>query len=205
MSETLASVDLEHDLRQTVGVVLIKPDAIENDLTQIIIDNIYSKLQKDVPDIEVEDVVVMDSLEPQEVKDIYPDLDQTYLRAHQDFFEKGPLVAVFFSSDGSKKDIWDLLTKARGKIGEGSGLEDSIRGILPLPGERDRFNELSGKLKTGQTVDSDYAEIIRNLAHVPDNMREFAGLARAVDKREPVKILKQKFGSDYSKIWDRLA
>lgn len=204
MTESSHIKDLETDLRQNVGLVLIKPDAVNNGIAEDLIGNVFSKLQKNIPDIEMEDVIFIDSFNADEVSRIYPDLDKKYLDAHKKLFENGSLVAVFFSSESGQSDIWSLLLKIRGKAREGSGIEDSIRSILPLPGDRARFEELSRKAENETLNSDDYVDIIKNLMHVPSNVQEFIALALVVNKREKVNILTKKLGADFDVTLDNI-
>jgi nucleoside diphosphate kinase len=198
-NENISHVDFENELRHKIGVVLVKPDAVESGVAEEIIAHVFDKLKVTIPDIALEDVVIVPSFKPDEVEKIYPNLKGEYQKAVKTVLSNGPSVAVYFSSKSGDKDIWESMYRIRGKVKAGHGIEDSIRAIIPLPGDRKVFEEISTKIKSGeQMTDADYENACKNLIHVPDDMKEFASLSQIVNSHQELELLK-KSDDDFTK------
>lgn len=196
MTETTGYKEYETNLRRSLGIMLMKPDSLEAGIAEELIDHTYSKLRKKVSDIELLGAVIVSSFNEADVERIYPDLEQTYKDAFKVFYKQGPLVVVFWESKSGQDDIWVLLKSIRGKISEGSGLEDSIRSIIPLPGYREKYNEMTKKLEGGILTSEDYIELCKSLVHIPENIKEVAGLFLCIDETEINEIFGQTRSQD---------
>ncbi|MEK7498195.1 MAG: hypothetical protein AAB656_04745 [Patescibacteria group bacterium] len=198
MSETVNYDEFEHNLRVSLGMMLIKPDALDAGIAIELIDHTYGKLKEKVLDVEAVGAVLISSFNEEAVDRIYPDLEDNYKEAFKVFYKQGPLIVVFWGSESGKTDLWDLLRTIRGKITEGHGLEDSIRSIIPLPGHKEKYNEMTKKLETGNLEAEDYIELCKSLVHIPENIKEFSGLFLSIDESEirdifgPTKALELK-------------
>lgn len=195
MTELIEHTEFEQHLRSTLGVMLMKPDALEVGIVEELIDYTYTRLQTIVPNIELAGAILIPSFNEAEVEKIYPDLEDKYRDAFKIFYKQGPLVAVFWSSDSTPQDLWIILKTLRGKITEGFGLNDSIRSIIPLPGNRERYEEITKKIESEELNSDDYIELCRSLVHIPENIKEFAGLFLSIDQSEIIDV----FGSDKAK------
>ncbi len=194
MTETANCTEYERNLRHSLGIMLIKPDALEEGIAEVLIDYTHQKLKAKVADIELTGAILIPFFNERQVKKIYPDLDDRFINAFNAFYKEGPLVVVFWSSNSAQQDLWSLLRTIRGKVNQGSGLEDSIRSIIPLPGlgRRERYEEITRKLENRDLNDEDYIELCKTLVHVPEDIKEFAGLLLSIDQPEIIEVL----GSD---------
>lgn len=184
MTETIDSHQYETKTRHTLGMMLVKPDAIEAGIAEALIVHTFDRLKAEIFDIDLKGVVLIDSFSHEQTEQIYPDLDEKYKKAYKSIYCEGPMIVVFWSSESGRHDIWSKLKTIRGKVTLGHGLNDSIRSIIPLPGYKQKYEELSGKLQTGLLSDDDYIELSKNLVHIPENLKEFAGLFVNIPENE---------------------
>jgi len=189
MSEIIKSQEYETKLRHNLGLMLVKPDAIEAGIAEELIDHAHRKLKDGVPDIELLGAAIVPSFNDADVDKIYPDLHGEFKQALKSFYKQGPSIAVFWSSKSGTQDIWAQLIKIRGKITVGYGLDDSIRSIIPLPGHKERYEETTNKLQSGNLDFDDYIELCKSLVHVPQNMKEFTGLFLSINEEDINDIL----------------
>lgn len=185
----MENTGVEQELRTTLGLMMFKPDAIDDQIVEELIDISLGKLKKTIPDIELKGVIFIPSVTEEQTEKIYPNLNENYLRGMKTLLKRGPVLVVFWGSDSGTKDLWQALLSLRGKIGKGYGIEDSIRSIIPLPHRRQDYEKLSKRIKEGNLSDEDYVELCKGLIHVPDNINEYAGLLSSLDKNEVTKIL----------------
>ena len=184
--------ELIKKLRNTFGVVMLKPDAIDEGVEDYLIDHIYKKLREQIPDIELAGVIANESFREDQTEKIYPNLNESYLKGMKTLLKNNQTMVVFFTSRSGDQDVWSLLRNIRGKIGTGLGMENSIRSIIPLPGKVEKFKKLSQKIKEDKLSEEDYIELCKGLVHVPDDEKEVAGILSSLDRTELINIFGSK-------------
>ena len=192
--ERLESLPPEESLKKTFGAVLFKPDSIELEVYDFVLQHIINKLRE--YGIVLAGVVKVPPMTREQVESLYPGLAKEYLDAHIDTLgQKETLIAVFEGRTDTV-DIWEKIRELKGKIGNGYGIEDSVRAMVPLPGEEDEFNRVHQKVVNGEILDfEDYKNLARNLIHSPDTAKDFRSIVRLVSEEQ----LGQMFGVERSK------
>jgi len=166
------------------GLMLIKPDAVEKDLTESLISHILSTPTLDQK-VTLENVIVLNPLtDPTDLALVYPNMEPAYMEASIHLFSSGRSVLVVVKGVGVDMD--EEFRKIKGKISGDLGrygLNDGIRAIIPTVGEKDAFLKLRDKKKRGIQLDTeDYYALVRNLVHTPDTVQEKIGLIHLANK-----------------------
>ncbi len=166
-----------------IGAILLKPDAVELGVDDFITE-LVSKRMLIEASASLEVAAPLCNLTKEQTRRIYPTLDPNYFEGHAANFLSGISIALFYVGNSGEVNLWQLLKKIRGKITLGDGFEHSIRASIPLPGKREKYNELSKKLKNKEPLClEDYMSLSENLAHVPENIFEFDGLLSLIPKK----------------------
>ncbi len=159
-----------------IGAILLKPDAVDLGVDEFITDLVSRRMLTEAG-ASLEVAASLFNLTRKQTQKIYPTLDLNYFEGHTANFLSGTSIALLYVGNGGEVNLWQLLHKIRGKITVDEGFEHSIRASIPLPSKRERYDELTKKLKNEEPLClEDYMSLSENLAHVPGNMCEFSGL-----------------------------
>lgn len=192
------------------GLVLIGHDAIELGVTEEIVASMLDRLKDKSNSIELGGVVILDSINEKQIKQIYPDLKKEWLDAFTIALGQKSSVLVSFQQTVSNIidfNFIDEINKIKGKI-QGHktkesvhGWGESIRSAIPLPSDRKRYEEADNILDKGNLSPDDYTILTNHLVHSPDNEGELAGLYMLFDD----KTKKEIFGNSDVKVYDKWA
>ena len=176
----LESLPRVEAIRKTLGVVLFKPDALELDVHEFLLHHMADRLRKRGAAM----VGIVDNMPPmtrEAVAAIYHELEGEYLGAYTKVFGENGTIVVFFEGLTTNIDIWEEIRKLKGKLTKGNGIEDSIRAMVPLPGDQAEFKRVSAKIASGEPLNStDYHNLTRNLVHAPDTMGDFNAIVNLI-------------------------
>lgn len=187
----------------SVGALLIKPDAIEAEQVGFIRDIVKEKLAPVGGKIALE--LSMVDLSQEEVRIIYPTLQEEVLEDVERYLASGPCIGMLVDAPLS---IGSLMRRVIGMKGprlgdrsterllEGRITNGTIRDLLPLPGDEEMYQSIIPSLvrrRNNPTIrradpryaftDEQYFYYSRNLAHSPDNREELDGLFDVIVKR----------------------
>lgn len=185
--------------------MLVGHDAIEMDVTEYVVASTLDRLKDKSPSVELADAIVLSTITEEQIRKIYPDLDRNFLGAFTKVFGENESVLVIFEQTDSEDTQYDFISeinKAKGKIkrhkpqGEGTGWGDSIRGAIPLPSDRTRYEEVDRKIDSGELSPEDYIKLTHHLVHGADNEEELAGLYMLIDEKRKKEI----FGREAKKF-----
>jgi len=189
------------DINSRFGLMLIGHDAIHLDVTEYVIASVLDRLKENLPSVELAGVIVLPKITENQVKKIYPDFEGNFLDAFTRVFGENESVLVVFKQTNMGEDEYsfvDEINKAKGKIerhkpiGGDTGWGDSIRGAIPLPGDRARYEEADRKIDDGELLSEDCVKLTHHLFHSADNERELAGLYVLIDEKSKRKIFGNK-------------
>lgn len=183
-SETLSLTEFA-DFDRNYGIILIKPDAVNLDLTEYLIEEIRSKLpSKYNPSVEV--IRVHNFASEEEVASLFGDLAPEFYSATMKYMLSGPSVIVVYKNrklSPASFSFINLLKELKGKTMYNWTVDQIInpstvsfvRGMLPVPGTRYLYEPIIRKIldnKTGVSTErftEDEIEIyVQNLIHTPD-------------------------------------
>lgn len=198
------------NINSKLGLILIGHDAAELGVTEEIVSRMLDGLKKRAPGVELAGAAIVDGITPNQVHQIYPNLKKEFLDAFTKTLGESPSVLVAFEQTDPEVDGFDFIKEInsiKGKIarhkaigGEG-GWGKSIRSAIPLPGDRDRYEEMDRRLDQGNLSDDDYIKLTHHLVHSPDNETELAGLYLLFDEDTKSEI----FGKENVAIYDKWA
>lgn len=166
------------------GIMLFKPDAVEKDLVEYLVNHILTTSPL-AGKVEVASLAILKPItDPADIKTIYPEQKSETLEANKKLFNSGNSVAVLFKGKGLNMPA--ELEKLKGKIKTNpyeQGLDYGIRGLIPTIGEEEQFHNIKRKKENGDTLSGeDYAFLARNLAHTPDSNESKKTLLKLIPK-----------------------
>lgn len=182
-----SDIDREGDFdpRTEIGLMLITDDAINQGIAEDIIVSTLERLQKRSQSIEIVAAINISPLNMDQVRKIYPSLDDNYFEAFREFLGATESLLVIYENTNPEErefDFIDELKRIKGKIkrhknkGSPYGWSNAIREAIPLPGDRSRYELLDEKIDKGNLSKKDYLNLTHHLVHTPDNLSEFAEL-----------------------------
>lgn len=175
------------NIRDQLGIILLKPDAVEEDLTEFFIAHVASRL---FPDGQIAFVKVIDQLDGAQIKAIYPnDIIGTSI---YNFLSSGScVIATFLGRPGAALE--SRIKKLKGKRMrdwtpedfDNSSVNMSLRGIIPLPGFRKLYEPIFIKLRNNvQLSEEEFSIYCRNFVHSPEGVSEYIGLLNQFTTQE---------------------
>lgn len=207
ITEANRLLSMSQSLAAQIGVLLVKPDAVEYGIAEELIYAAQSRLIED--NIELTGVAALTI--PGDVgRKLYPTLhpdNLVYLM--ENYLTKGVSVIAVFCGDGAVnatnrlrqiegKPIWNY--SARELVTMPFGLQDSLRGIIPVPGTGESYRRgilrlLHDRLGLTTTYEDwdDYGAVNQSLVHVAEDAREVCGLLSIL----PLDVLRDALGDLY--------
>lgn len=181
---------LERELRGSVGLMLLKPDTINLGVEEFIINLVTTNMIGRGGQLSI--VKMIDGITDDQLQYIYPTLAPHYFRALSKLMIEQPSVLLVFVSssannEGERIDLWEALTAIKGKVDptRSKGFNEGVRSAIPIPGRIGTFNRISSILQSGEDLsETEYLELVQNLAHTPENIHEFAGLLQLLSLEE---------------------
>ena len=182
------------------GIILIKPDAVEMDVTEYIISEVLQRTPNEL-NAGLDIVQVCEFFRQDEVELLYQEIDQLdpdFRQATIDYMLSGPTVLVMFRRASLVTDddtsLISILKGIKGKsmfhwsleqLETREGTNNFVRGLLPLPGSNEVLLRVVQKIidkKEGITQEKMTKEekiyYVQNLVHSPDNQYEVEALLR---------------------------
>lgn len=196
---------MNNDLSKHVAAMLIKPDAVDLDITEFLIEHVAG-LMKQRCNAELEGVHVIESLKEQDIAILYPSLDRDGIEIVRSYLSSGLSVLVTFRGDGTK-DLWSGLKQIKGprmidwdeeELSGSLGINNFVRAMIPVPGTLGEYEPVLEKIRlkksdpSARFTDKEFRVYCRNLIHTPDNRQELLGLLSLLDKTS----LRTTLGSD---------
>lgn len=174
---------------RSYGAVLLKPDAIENNQVAIIKAKIIEGVARFSGKVVMERL--FEGLTFEQVRIMYPSLSGQDLEETAIYLAGGRSLGLVIQGDISQDRMLHEVDAIKGpRVGdrtearllEGRRLVGSVRDLLPLPGDEEKYRALlpalfRRRIETGHRfTDEEYAYYSRNLIHSPDNVIELQGL-----------------------------
>lgn len=179
------AISLPHSA-ESIGAILITPDAFRFHVVEQIIDITRLSLQRNTSaSIRLVGSKEFPYLSSRQVEAIYPTLPEHYLNAFKRALGFNPSRLVLFENTNHWSEPVDLfwhINTIKGKViphkREDTPLEfgRSIRGAIPLSGDRERYEYIDRRIDEGNLTDDDYFLMTNHLLHSPDDLPELAGL-----------------------------
>jgi hypothetical protein len=164
------------------GLILFKPDAVENDLVEILIAHVLSS-NPFYGNTEIKDICILPPINDIEVlRKIYPNLNEKILKNNLRLFSSNSSVALLLK--GEDINMWEELDKIKGKVIKNSphGLQDGLRGIVPVIGEQEAFIKAQHRILNNEELTiTDKDSLARNLVHTPDSYSERLYILQLMD------------------------
>jgi len=175
------------------GFIVIKPDAVENDLTEFLIWDILTRLKFIDPDVAIDYVFPYEFKSAEEVRDFYREnsqLPEDFVRSIINYMLSGTSVIVVYKSKDSfaQGSFIDVIKNIKGKTMFNWSYEEVktkkdtnqfVRGLLPLPGSdhlqkriRERVLERLEQKSDGILTTEELNYYVMNLVHSPDSLDE---------------------------------
>lgn len=198
--------DTAIDKRRSRGAVIIKPDAIEHNQTELIRSILKKKAARFGGKIATE--VYMSGLDEQEIAHIYPDLHPHVMQEVDLYLNSGPCIGLVIDAPLSIDALTRQITTIKGprvgdrthnRLYEGRILDGTLRDLLPLPGDEEIYRSLIPAILQRQAnpilrradpryafTEAQYTYYSRNLVHSPDNRLELDGLLGVIDSRRNI-------------------
>jgi len=192
------------EINSKFGLILVGNDAINLGVAEYVIASMLDRLKVRSPSIELVGAIILPSIPRDQVRKIYPDLEGKFLDAFIKVFgENESVLAIFQQTDPgeTKYDFISEINKTKGEIkrhkpkGGEIGWGTSIRGAIPLPSDRVRFEEVDNKIDSGKLSPEDYVKLTHHLIHSADNAEELAGLYLLIDEKNKREIFGNKVES----------
>lgn len=211
MTEQIESPEIKNlNVNSQFGLILISHDVIDLGVTEEIVARILEGLKEKSPGVELSGAMTLEGMTASQVQLIYPGLKREFLDAFTKTLGEMPSVLVAFEQTDPEAVSFDFIKEInsiKGKIkrhktrdGDG-GWGKSIRSAIPLPGDRERYEEMDRKLDQGTLSDDDYVKLTHHLVHSPDNETELAGLYLLIDTNTK----REMFGDENMDSYDRWA
>lgn len=177
--------------------ILIKPDAIQRQQLEIILEKIKTGISKFNGRIIIEKKIA--KLTENEVEILYPLLRGDDLRDAKKYLASGETIAIIIEAPLSERELFKFINYIKGprvadrsdkRLIEGRIANGAIRDLLPLCGDENLYQDLiqtiidkrkNPKLKFSE---EQYKYYSRNLVHTPDNSIELKGLFKLVGFEE---------------------
>jgi hypothetical protein len=207
ITEADSLLSMAQSLAAQIGVLLVKPDAVEYGIAEDLIYAAQSRLYKD--NIELTGIAALTI--PGDVgRKLYPTLypdNLTYLM--ENYLTRGLSVIAVFRGDGAVnatnrlrqiegRPIWNY--SAKELVTMPYGLQDSLRGIIPVPGTGESYRRgilrlLQDRLGLTTSYENweDYEAVNLSLVHAAEDPREVCGLLSIV----PSNVLRDALGNLY--------
>lgn len=197
MAEEIESPETQNpNINNKFGLILISHDAIDLGVTEEVVARMLEGLKEKSPGVELAGATILEGMTPSQVQLVYPDLKREFLDAFTKTLGDNPSVLIAFEQTDPETFDFNFIKEinsVKGKIkrhktsdGKG-GWGKSIRSAIPLPSDRERYEEMDRKLDQGSLSEDDYVKLTHHLVHSPDNEAELAGLYLLFDidtKRE---------------------
>lgn len=199
--------DFEEIIQKRFGMVLIKPDAIDDDIFEYIIDYLINILHSKYK-IELTGLFPV-NITAEDIPQLYPDKDISILKMFEDYLATNTSIILCFKGDGDI-NIWEVLQQLRGdsiknrsiedlESGSNIGIEKGIRGLIPLPHKKDAYRsifdtivEYKGK---GFIFEKERFDLyMRNLIHTPSSLPDFIGMTKLLNEEQ----LQLAFGYNFT-------
>lgn len=183
---------------RSYGAVLLKPDAIENNQVTIIKEKIVEGVTRFSGKIVLERL--FDGLTFEQVKAMYPSLSGQDLDDTTKYLASGRSLGLVIQADIGQDEMLQEVGAIKGpRVGdrteerllEGRKLDGSVRDLLPLPGDEDKYRALLPTLfrrkiePSHRFTTEEYAYYSQNLIHSPDNVIELKGLLNVLGFEGP--------------------
>lgn len=205
-----SSERIDPNIRGKLGLVLIGHDAVDLGVAEEVVVRILEGMKEKWSGVELAGAVILVGITPSQVQQIYPNLKREFLDAFTETLGKNPSVLVAFEQTDPEVVDFDFIkeiNRIKGKIirhktrGGECGWGKTIRSAIPLPGDRERYEEMDKKLDRGSLAENDYVKLTHHLVHSPDNEVELAGLYLLFDEDAKREI----FGNEETDSYDRWA
>ncbi len=185
---------IENELRTKVGLVLIKPDAIELGIEEFLVDYLQTKLQNEA---ELNGGYFV-SIKQEDLNGIYSAAKMYTSQAVVNYITSGTSILISFRGFG-KTDIWARLNQLKGKklinrngeeLDGPISWERGVRNAIPIPSTKKEYLPVFDKIKkygeeaTVHFTDFEFGTYVKNLLHTPDNLMEFYSLLKLLKPDE---------------------
>ncbi|MGA7733635.1 MAG: hypothetical protein WCD37_20425 [Chloroflexia bacterium] len=207
MRDTNVPLAMARSLLAQTGALLIKPDAVELGIAEELIYEAQSRLLKE--NIELTGVAILTVPDDAGHK-LYPSMNSDKLTyVMREYLTQGESVIAIFVG-GQSTNVTERLVEIRGKqlfnysveelMAMPYGLQDSLRGIIPVPGTGEHYRPIIQRLISDRlgltrplTKRQDYSAGYRNLVHAPRDPMELCGLLSIA----PPDLLREALGGLY--------
>lgn len=206
MPEQIEILDREKELSSKYGLVIIKPDAIEEDIFEYIINFLATNLH-DYYGVEFTGIFPI-QITAEDMQALYPKKSPDLLAKFGDYLTSTESLILCFRGDGSQ-NLWQILSRLKGvsikdrpmealESGESLGIEQGgVRGLIPLPDKKEAYRAIFDKIiESGGDnfmLEMDLFNLyMRNLVHTPDDLDDFSALLNLLTKEQ----VELSFGSD---------
>ncbi len=174
---------------QSIGAILLKPDAIIGHQTPIIRRKVQEFIEAREGSILLEKE--FPGMTADQVATIYPFLEGDDFRDTAAYLGTGKSIAIVVKAPLPTSDMLLALRELKGprlsertdeRLREGRSTSGSIRDLLPLPEDEERYRNLLPTIFRRKNnpdhrfTPEEYAFYCRNLVHAPDNSVELRGL-----------------------------
>jgi hypothetical protein len=183
-------------LRTTLGLLLIKPDALALGVEDYIIHYVDESLRNEKAG-SLNGVYII-QIKDKDVRNIYATVKRPLSPVLKAYLTEDVSVLVTFKGDG-KKDIWQKVSQLKGKrlldrseneLDNGMGWLKGIRNAIPIPGTRELYVPVFERVKQIQKdpkvrfTEEEYNQFSRNLVHTPDDLVEAFALLSLLNKND---------------------
>ncbi|MDO4870993.1 MAG: hypothetical protein Q3996_02775 [Candidatus Saccharibacteria bacterium] len=184
----------------SLGAFLLKPDAFDREQVDVILDKIKNGLGK--INGEIIYCQKIDCLSDKDIEMIYPLLRGSDLRDAQEYLSSGSVMPIIVKSDCPQNIMFKTISEIKGvrisdrsddRLREGRLVNGSVRDLLPLPGDEEKYKELLKVIIEKRTnpskrfSDEQYRYYSRNLIHSPDNRIELFGTVKVALGKSAIK------------------
>lgn len=191
---SLENGEYEREFRTRLGIMVIKPDAVQLGIGEELIYYITTKLYESNAGVLNGAYIVQ--INRDYIPSLYPNLGREVGEIVRDYLSEDISIIATFKGNRSQ-DIWGELHQMKGtrlmdrseeQLNQPMGIKTGIRDIIPVPSTRNRFQEAFEKLKlriidkTIPFTDPEYKVYCRNLIHTPDDLREGIALLNILDR-----------------------
>jgi hypothetical protein len=203
----------DSEISRRLGILFIKTDAVDLGITEEIIAYAAERVEKQGVG-KLNGVYLLETLPCELIPMLYPKLSPDGYEIVADYLCEGNCVMATFKGNGST-DMRQLMNQIKGRrmrdwtleeLNGKMGLNDSVRGMLPVPGTTDKYADAMVKLKAQKTnpalrfTDEEFRVYCRNLIHSPDDLQETIGLLNLLSKVQLRENLSPKLLSMYKEI-----
>lgn len=188
-------------LQKHVGLMLIKPDAINLGIGEDIINHVTQIMY---PNANLTGVYIIDNITVEQIPIIYPELPSDGYEIVYEYLTSGPCILFGFTSDNEESNLLNTMKKIKGPrlidwrdeyFEYRPGITSFIRATIPVPGTEMLYKRVIEKIllkrndPTIRFTDDEFKIYCQNLVHSPDNFKEMFGLLSLVSENEKKEML----------------